>query len=114
LQILGLSDAERLLTLCQQQIDDYAKPETVVQNDTAAYVRFSGSLNGNEVWMYDQTVNHTTVLNPGSPFSLGGGDGKKKIEGKVVTINNSFVIVEIEGEQFRLELGDSLRQIRKI
>ncbi|HEV2978579.1 MAG TPA: Hpt domain-containing protein [Casimicrobiaceae bacterium] len=32
LQILGLGHAEQLLTLCQQQIDEYAKPETQVAN----------------------------------------------------------------------------------
>jgi chemosensory pili system protein ChpA (sensor histidine kinase/response regulator) len=33
LKILGLADAERLLGLCQEQIDTYANPETVVSND---------------------------------------------------------------------------------
>ncbi len=32
LRILGLGHAEQLLTLCQQQIDEYAKPETAVAN----------------------------------------------------------------------------------
>src|SRR5208282_4721897 len=32
LKILGLGHAEQLLTLCQQQIDEYAKPETHVAN----------------------------------------------------------------------------------
>ena len=32
LKILGLDHAEQLLTLCQQQIDEYAKPETRVAN----------------------------------------------------------------------------------
>jgi len=33
LKILGLPDAERLLGLCQEQIDTYANPETVVSNE---------------------------------------------------------------------------------
>jgi chemosensory pili system protein ChpA (sensor histidine kinase/response regulator) len=33
LRILGLEHAEQLLALCQQQIDEYAKPETPVVND---------------------------------------------------------------------------------
>ena len=33
LKILGLEQAETLLALCQQQIDEYAKPETEVTND---------------------------------------------------------------------------------
>jgi chemosensory pili system protein ChpA (sensor histidine kinase/response regulator) len=33
LKILGLSHAEQLLSLCQQQIDEYAKPETRVANE---------------------------------------------------------------------------------
>ncbi|MGH8800086.1 MAG: Hpt domain-containing protein, partial [Casimicrobiaceae bacterium] len=33
LKMLGLDSAERLLELCQQQIDEYAKPDVPVQND---------------------------------------------------------------------------------
>jgi chemosensory pili system protein ChpA (sensor histidine kinase/response regulator) len=33
LRILGLEDADRLLELCQQQIETYADPETPVSND---------------------------------------------------------------------------------
>ncbi len=33
LKILGLPDAERLLALCEQQIETYANPETQVSND---------------------------------------------------------------------------------
>jgi chemosensory pili system protein ChpA (sensor histidine kinase/response regulator) len=33
LKILGLPDAERLLGLCQEQIETYANPETVVSNE---------------------------------------------------------------------------------
>ncbi|HEX7273055.1 MAG TPA: Hpt domain-containing protein [Casimicrobiaceae bacterium] len=33
LRILGLERAEQLLALCQQQIDEYAKPETAVANE---------------------------------------------------------------------------------
>jgi len=33
LKILNLEHAEQLLTLCQQQIDEYAKPETAVANE---------------------------------------------------------------------------------
>ena len=33
LRILGLSEADRLLELCQQQIETYANPETAVSND---------------------------------------------------------------------------------
>jgi chemosensory pili system protein ChpA (sensor histidine kinase/response regulator) len=33
LRILGLDHAEQLLALCQQQIDEYAKPETAVANE---------------------------------------------------------------------------------
>jgi chemosensory pili system protein ChpA (sensor histidine kinase/response regulator) len=33
LRILGLEDADRLLSLCQEQIDAYANPETPVNND---------------------------------------------------------------------------------
>jgi len=33
LQMLGLERAEQLLALCQQQIEDYAKPETPVENE---------------------------------------------------------------------------------
>jgi chemosensory pili system protein ChpA (sensor histidine kinase/response regulator) len=33
LRILGLEHAEQLLALCQQQIDEYAKPETPVNNE---------------------------------------------------------------------------------
>ncbi len=33
LKILGLADAERLLGLCQEQIETYANPETAVSNE---------------------------------------------------------------------------------
>ncbi|HEX8010857.1 MAG TPA: Hpt domain-containing protein [Casimicrobiaceae bacterium] len=33
LKMLGLEHAEQLLALCQQQIDEYAKPDTVVANE---------------------------------------------------------------------------------
>src|SRR4029453_9357250 len=33
LRILGLTEADRLLELCQQQIETYANPETAVSND---------------------------------------------------------------------------------
>src|SRR5208282_2166100 len=33
LKILGLDHAEQLLTLCQTQIDEYAKPDTPVANE---------------------------------------------------------------------------------
>jgi chemosensory pili system protein ChpA (sensor histidine kinase/response regulator) len=33
LKMLGLEHAEQLLALCQQQIDEYAKPDTVVTNE---------------------------------------------------------------------------------
>src|ERR1039457_7024956 len=33
LKMLGLDRAEQLLMLCQQQIDEYAKPDTAVENE---------------------------------------------------------------------------------
>jgi hypothetical protein len=80
------------------------------EEDPPQLVRLVGSFsNGNsfDATMYDPSTNRETKLIVGKDFSVAG------IQGKVVSIGIDFVILSINGETFRLELGENLRQIKK-
>jgi hypothetical protein len=79
--------------------------------DTAEHVYLVASLSSGEMsdaWLYDRTTNERTILTQGSEFKVAG------ISGKVLAISETFVVLEIEGESFRLQLGEHLRQLRKV
>lgn len=89
------------------------KPTSPVEQlpDTAEHVYLVASLSSGETadaWLYDRTTNERTVLTQGSDFKVAG------ISGKVLAIAETYVVLEIEGESFRLQLGEHLRQLRKV
>ena len=89
------------------------KPTSPVEQlpDTAEHVYLVASLSNGETadaWLYDRTTNERTVLTQGSEFKVAG------ISGKVLEITETAVLLEIDGETFRLQLGEHLRQLRKV
>jgi hypothetical protein len=81
------------------------------EEDPVQFVRLVGSFsNGNsfDATMYDPSTNRETRLTAGKSFSVAG------IDGKVISVGIDFVILSIKGETFRLDLGDNLRQLKKI
>jgi hypothetical protein len=61
-----------------------------------------------EAKLRDVSTNKKANLSEGSDFSVAG------VDGKVVSIGTDFVMLEIKGETFRLELGDNLTQLKKL
>lgn len=57
--------------------------------------------------LYDRTTNKEIDLTPGSAFTVAG------LSGKTVGIGERYVILEIEGTKWRLDLGENLRQMKK-
>jgi hypothetical protein len=79
--------------------------------DTAEFVYLSASIakgDRRDAMLFDRTTGKKTDLLPGGTFQVAG------LSGKVLSIDNHFVILEIEGEQWRLELGENLRQMRRV
>jgi hypothetical protein len=58
--------------------------------------------------IYDRSSNRETRLTAGGNFNVAG------VEGKVVSVGLDFVILSIKGETFRLDLGENLRQLKKL
>lgn len=78
--------------------------------DTAEFVYLSASIAKGErrdAMLFDRTTGKKTDLLPGGEFQVAG------LSGTVISIDNHFVILEIEGEKWRLELGENLRQMRR-
>jgi hypothetical protein len=81
------------------------------EEDPLQFVRLVGSFsngNGFDATLYDPATNRETRLVAGRDFSVAGK------EGKVVSVGIDFVILSIKGESFRLDLGDNLRQLKKL
>lgn len=80
--------------------------------DVAEFVRLTAAINDNgeaEAWLTNQTeAGGSTKLTPGGTFTMAG------VEGKVVSISNSHLVIEIKGERFRLDLGNNLKQVQKL
>ncbi|MBN2476169.1 MAG: hypothetical protein JXB62_16270 [Pirellulales bacterium] len=57
-----------------------------------------------EVWLNVRTTGEKLKLFEGDPFEIG------EVTGSIVQIEPRFVVVEIEGQRFRVKLGDSLGQ----
>lgn len=75
------------------------------------FVRLVGSFSNGSAFdatLYDPSTNKETRLVAGRDFSVAGK------EGKVVSVGIDFVILSIKGENFRLELGDNLLQLKKV
>lgn len=94
----------------QKPADDRKK--TPVENlpDTAEFVYLVASVaRGAErdATLFDRTSAKETKLTPGIDFNIAG------LSGKVVSINDDHIVVEYLGEQWQLDLGKNLRQMRK-
>lgn len=79
--------------------------------DTAEFVYLTGSVAVGEkrdATLYDRTSGKQTALKPGTSFSVPGLSS-----GKVVAISNDHIVVEYQGEQWVLDIGKNLRQMRK-
>lgn len=79
--------------------------------DPRQFVRLTSTFsNGGEfdATLYDPTTNKTARLYAGGEFKLGG------VEGKVVSVTIDFVVLEIKGERYRLELGRNLTELEKL
>jgi hypothetical protein len=86
-------------------------PGSTPEDDPVQFVRLVGSFsNGSsfDATMYDPSTNRETRLVVGRDFKVAG------VEGKVVSVGIDFVVLSIKGETFRLELGDNLRQLKKL
>lgn len=58
--------------------------------------------------LYDRSKNRETKLVAGGEFKAAG------IEGKVVSLGTDYVILDIKGESWRLEIGQNLQQLQKV
>jgi hypothetical protein len=58
--------------------------------------------------LYDRTTNKYVELYAGTEFNLSG------VAGHVVSVTIDFIVLEINGEQFRLRLGRNLTQLEKL
>ena len=87
------------------------KPSPTPDEDPRQFVRLTSTFsNGGEfdATLYDPTTNKTARLYAGAEFNLGG------VEGKVVSVTIDFVVLEIKGDKFRLELGRNLTELEKL
>jgi hypothetical protein len=86
-------------------------PTTPVENiDAAEHVFLVSSIargDTREAWLYDRTANKKSDLVEGGSFQAAG------VDGTVVSIGTDFVVLKIRDEEWRLELGQNLRQIKK-
>ncbi len=76
--------------------------------DSAPYTRLVASteVDGQwEAWLYDATTNQRTVLNIGKEFEISG------VKGLVLEIGNRFVKLKVKDKDWRLEMGDNLKQM---
>jgi hypothetical protein len=88
------------------------KPKSVPEllPDTAEFVYLVASVasgSDRDATLHDRTSNKLTRLTPGGNFSIAG------VAGKIVSINDDHVVVEVQGENWQLDLGKNLRQMRK-
>lgn len=75
---------------------------------TMSVTRGTGQGAESDATLYDRASNKETRLTPGNPFAIAG------LAGKVLAIRSAYIVLEIEGEPWRLELGENLKQIHKV
>ncbi|MBI3862595.1 MAG: hypothetical protein HY290_11950 [Planctomycetia bacterium] len=91
-----------------------AKPGTrppSTEEDPRQFVRLTSTFsNGGEyqATLYDPTTNKTARLYAGSEFNLAG------VEGKVVSVNIDYVVLEVKEVKYRLDLGRNLTELEKL
>ncbi|MFN9374875.1 MAG: hypothetical protein ACK6D3_23565 [Planctomycetaceae bacterium] len=86
-------------------------PSTPPEPSTAEYVYFVGSVTRNGVpdaFLFDRSSNRQTVLKPGKEFDAGG------MKGRVLKIADKTVTLLVGEDEFQLELGKNLTQMRKL
>jgi len=79
--------------------------------DPREFVFLVGSVStggGFEAMLYDRSTNETRQLARGSDFSVAG------VEGQVVSVGLDHITFKMKGQEWRLNLGDSLAQIQKL
>ncbi|MCH7988899.1 MAG: cadherin repeat domain-containing protein, partial [Planctomycetes bacterium] len=82
-----------------------------VVDDAARFTRLVSSIaiNGEpEAWLYDRSSNKKLVLKEGISFDLAN------IKAFVLTIGSDFVLMQIDGKTWRLELGEDLRSMKEL
>jgi len=83
------------------------RPDDIDEKD---YVYLSAAVDRDgalDAYLYDRAKNKITVLTAGALFDVAG------VSGKVVQIALDHVLLEIHGEQWRLDLGKNLKQLEK-
>jgi hypothetical protein len=81
------------------------------KDDPREFVFLVGSVStggGFEAMLYDRATNETRQLARGSDFSVAG------VEGQVVSVGVDHITFKMKGQEWRLDLGDSLAQIRRL
>ncbi|MDB5392003.1 MAG: hypothetical protein JWM11_7649 [Planctomycetaceae bacterium] len=79
--------------------------------DSSPYVKFVGFVEQDgvaEAWLYDQTANKNTILKAGTDFEIAG------VKAKVVEVAREFITLKIKEKTWRVEQGDSLKQMREV
>lgn len=61
-----------------------------------------------EAWLYDRTTNQRTVLKAGLDFEIAG------VKGHVLEVDKRFVRVRAKDKEWRLEVGDNIKQMIEI
>ena len=61
-----------------------------------------------EIWLYDRSSNKRTTLVEGGEFEVAG------VKGRVLLIGEDYASLLIEGNVWQLDVGDNLRQMRKM
>lgn len=86
-------------------------PPPAAPFDSAPYTRLVASTHVDgqwEAWLYDATSNQRTVLTIGKEFEIAG------VKGQVLEIGNRFVKLKVKDKNWRLDLGDNLKQMVEI
>src|SRR5262245_13128888 len=81
------------------------------RDDPQEFVVLVGSVStgdGFEAMLYDRSTNEMRHLARGSDFSVAG------VEGQVVSVGVDHITFKMKGQEWRLNLGDSLAQIQKL
>jgi len=86
-------------------------PPPPTEPSTAEYVYFVGSVTRNGVpdaFLFDRSSNRQTVLKTGGEFAAGG------MQGRVLKIADKTVTLLVGEDEFQLDLGKNLTQMRKV
>jgi hypothetical protein len=85
--------------------------EKTPDDDPRQFVHLTSTFSNGEEFnatLYDRTTNKLVDLYSGSEFDIGG------VAGKVVSVTNGSVVLEIKGEKFSLEIGHNLTELEKL